>query len=133
MSAPIPEIEAQSRYARWLAWGTRAGLALLVLAFCAYVLGLVEPRVPIGEVASLWSRSSADFLQATAARPGWEWARSLHRADMLALAAIAFLASWSIACLAAAIPVFARRRERVLVAICALQITVLLLAASAVL
>ena len=130
MSATLEALEAQARYARWLARGTRGGLALLVLAFLAYAGGLLAPHVAFERMPELWTQPAAAFLEATGVRPGWDWGRLAHRGDMLVLAAIAFLASCSIACLAAVIPVFARRREEVLVAVCVLQIAVLVLAAS---
>jgi uncharacterized membrane protein len=49
---------------------------------------------------------------------------------MLILLGIGVLASCSIPCLAAAIVVFARRGERLFVAICVLEIAVLVVAAS---
>ncbi len=121
---------APKRYATWLAWGTRAGLAILVIAFVAYLGGVLEPHVPIERTAALWGQPAAAMLQETGMRAGWDWARRLPRSDMLSLAAIALLAGCSIPCIAAVIPVFARRRERALIAICALQIAVLVLAAS---
>ena len=121
---------APKRYAAWLLWGTRIGLALLVIAFIAYVVGILAPKVPIATTAALWSQPAAAMVQATGMQAAWEWARHLGRSDMLALAAIALLASCSIPCVAAVIPVFARRGERVFVAICVLQVAVLLLAAS---
>jgi hypothetical protein len=119
----------QLRYARWLAWGTRVGLACLVLAFAAYVLG-VAPHVPIERLPVLWELSAPELLGETGVKPGWHWASLLHRSDMLLIAAIALLSSISVACVAAVIPAFAKRGDRVFVAICVLQIAVLLLAAS---
>ena len=119
----------QSRYARWLAWGTRVALACLMAGFLAYVLGLA-PHVPIEKLPAIWQVPSAQLLRDTGLRPGWHWASLLHRSDMLVLAAIALLSSVSIACVAAVIPLFARRGERVFAAMCVLQIVVLLLAAS---
>lgn len=121
---------APRRYAIWLLWGTRIGLALLVIALIAYVAGFLAPHVPIERTAAMWSQPAAAMVEATGLRASWAWARHLDRSDMLALAAIALLASCSIPCVAAVIPVFARRRERVLVGICVLQVAVLLLAAS---
>ena len=119
----------QLRYARWLAWGTRAGLACLVLAFAAYLFG-IAPHVPIERLPALWELSAPQLLRETGMKPGWHWASLLHRSDMLLLAAIALLSSISIACVAAVVPAFAKRGDRVFVAICVLQIAVLLLAAS---
>ena len=124
--APDP---VQARYARWLAWGTRAGLAFLLLGFAAYVFGL-GPHVPIEKLPALWEMPAKRLLYETGLRPGWHWASLLHRSDMLVLAAIAFLSTISLACVAAVLPLFARRAEPVFVAICALQAGVLLLAAS---
>ena len=117
-------------YARLLAWGTRIGLTLLVLAFIAYATGWIAPHVPIEELPRLWSQPAPAYLQAAGLQAGWDWARFLHRADMLSLAAIAFLASCSVACLAAAAAIFFRIRERPAAVICLLEIAVLALAAS---
>jgi hypothetical protein len=117
-------------YARILAWGTRLGLTLLVLSFAAYASGLLAPHVPIEEVAKLWGNPAPAYLQAAGLQPGWDWARFIHRADMLSLAAIAFLASCSIVCLAAAARIFFRIGERPVAVICLVEIVVLALAAS---
>ena len=121
--------DAQKTYARWLAWGTRIGLALLVGAFVLYLGGLA-PHVPIERLPDLWKGSAARLLAETGLAPGWAWAALLPRGDMLALAAIGILSTCSVACLAAVLPIFRRRGERAFVVICVLQIAVLALAAS---
>lgn len=124
---------AQLRYAHWLGWGTRTSFAVLVLAFGAYATGLIDPHVPIEMLPRLWALPASEFLRATDAAPGWGWAQLAHRADMLNLVGISLLASCSIPCLAAVIPVFRASGERAFAAICALEIAVLLFAASGVL
>ena len=131
-AAPAREA-AQHRYATWLAWGTRAGLLLLVAGFVAYVTGWVGPHVALERVPELWHRPAAEVLREVGLRPGWGWAELLHRSDMVILLGIGVLASCSIAALGAVIPVFASRRERAFVAICLLEIAVLALAASGIL
>lgn len=125
-------LAAQRRYARWLAWGTRLGLGLLILGFVAYISG-VAPHVPIETLPQLWGRPSAELLAQTGVRPGWGWAAFLPRSDMLVMAAIGVLASSSIPCLLAVAPVFAKSRERAFLAICVLEVAVLALAASGIL
>jgi hypothetical protein len=120
---------AQRRYARWLAWGTRIGLAFLIVGFLAYLFGFA-PHVPIERLPALWERPATELLAETNLRPGWHWATLVHRSDMLVLAAIAFLTSCSVACLAAVLPLFRQRGETAFVIICVLQIAVLLVAAS---
>ena len=126
----IQSRDAALRYARWLAWGTRVGLVLLVLGFVAYVTGIIPSHLPVEKMPQLWSQPAPAYLRAAGLEPGWGWAALLPRGDMLALAAIAFLASWSIACLAAAARVFLRGGERVLGVTCLLVVAVLVLAAS---
>ena len=127
-------LDAQRRYARFLLLTTRLGAALLVASFVAYAAGWVAPYVPIERLPSLWTLPAADFLREAHIRPGWNgWAALILHGDMLVLGAIAILITSSILCLAAAMPLFWKRGERALVALCALQIAVLALAASGVL
>ena len=132
MELSVDALAPQRRYARWLAWSTRIGLALLVIAFAAYVLGIAPGHVPIDALPELWKLPASQFLQRTGVRPGWGWAHYLPGGDMLVLAAMALLICSSILCLAAIIPLFRRRGERIFVAICVLQIVVLAIAASGV-
>ena len=120
---------AQRAYARWLAWGTRVGLASLVLAFVAYLAG-AGPHVPIERLPELWAQPAAHLLAQSGSTPGWSWANNLMRSDMLALAAIGLLATCSVPALLAALAAFARDGERSLTAVCLLTVVVLLLAAS---
>ncbi len=132
LKAAPDSLAAQRRYARWLAWGTRLGLALLIVSFAAYVFG-VAPHVPIERLPELWARPAANLLAQTGVHAGWGWASFLPRSDMLVMAAIGILASCSIPCLLAVVPVFQRSRERVFLAVCLLEVAVLALAASGVL
>ena len=120
---------AQARYARWLAWSTRLALALLLMAFVAYVAGL-PPQVSIERLPQLWDLPASKFLEQIGVPPGLSWAALILHGDMLVLGAIALLITSSILCLAAAMPLFWKRGEKMLVVLCALQIAVLALAAS---
>ena len=125
-----PDDEAVRRgYARWMRRGTWLGVVVLVAGFAAYIFG-AAPHVPIERLPALWDRPAATYLEEAGLRAGWYWASLVHRSDMLVLAGIALLASCSIASLIAAIGSFHRGGERVFVAICFLQIAVLVLAAS---
>lgn len=117
-------------YARLLAWGTRAGLALLFLSFVAYVTGLLVPHVPLEQLPQLWNQPVDVYLQATASPQGWGWLGLALRGDFSNLVGIAVLASCSIPPLLAVIPLFRRQGARAYAIICALEILVLLLAAS---
>lgn len=122
-------LAAQRRYAQWLLWGTRLGLGLLVASFVAYVLGLA-PHVPIDQLPGLWKLPAGELLARTNVDAGWGWATLLPRSDMLVMASIAILATCSVPCLLAIVPVFAGRGEKALWIVCLLEVVVLLVAAS---
>ncbi|HZE61341.1 MAG TPA: hypothetical protein VE085_12370 [Burkholderiales bacterium] len=125
-------LAAQEAYGRWLAWSTRIALVLLLAAYAAYMVDTFAAHVPIERLPELWGLPAPKFLERTGAQPGWGWVALLPADDMIVLAAIALLVSSSIPCLAAVIPLFRKRGESLFVAICVLQIAVLLLAASGV-
>ena len=79
----------QQVYARWLDWGTRVALVVLVASFAAYVLALVDPHVPPQELPNLWAfpvdhyiaasgcaEASCSFANARKAATSREWKRS---------------------------------------------------------
>ena len=82
----------QLRYARWLEWGTRFGLALLIVVFLAYGLGLLEPHVPHARLPEVWNLPVSQFLAATGLPDGWGWLNHAHRGDIANLVGIGVLA-----------------------------------------
>jgi hypothetical protein len=120
----------QRRYARVLGWITSAGFVGLVVFFLVYTFGLLEPHVAHHRLPELWRLPAHEFLEATGIGPGWGWTAWLHRGDLLTLVGIATLAFASVPCLAAIMPFYWATRQRALLAICAAEIVVILLAAS---
>jgi hypothetical protein len=120
----------QQRYARWLEWGTRAGLAIVLVGFALMMSGLAPPLVAGDVLPGLWNRPLAEYLAATGSPTGWGWLSGLAHGDILALAGVAVLAGCSVLGLAAAAGVYLRRRQQALAWICLLEIVVLVLAAS---
>ncbi|MBS0436133.1 MAG: hypothetical protein U1E80_07530 [Piscinibacter sp.] len=120
----------QLRYARWLEWGTRVGLAALTLIFLAYGIGLVEPHVPHSRLPEVWNLPVSQFLAATGLPTGWGWLAFAHRGDIANLLGIAMLTGASLLALLALLPLYLRQRDRLYAALCVAQVAVLLLAAS---
>ena len=117
-------------YARWLDWGTRLALAVLVAAFLAYLLGVLAPWVPLSELPRVWSLPVERYLTATGAPRGWGWLALAERGDFANFAGIALLALVTVACylrLLAALLAAGERRYALLVLA---QVLVLLAAAS---
>jgi hypothetical protein len=117
-------------YARWLNASTRAALALLTVAFFAYVTGLADPVIRVEQLPELWSLPLQRYLAASGAPVGWGWIGLVARADYANLAAIAALGFVTALCYARLLATLLRRRERALALVAALQIAVLLGAAS---
>jgi hypothetical protein len=120
-------------YARWLDWGTRIGLMLLVGTFVAYVLGLSAPHVPFDQLARFWSLPVDQYRAAAAVPDGWGWLALASRSDYMNYLGIAFLGLVTIACYLRALPGFLARRDRVYALIAAVEIAVLATAAAGVL
>jgi hypothetical protein len=116
-------------YARWLAWGSRAGLAVLVLAFLAYAAGLAAPLVALEDLPRLWVLPLEHYLAESGAPVGWDWLSVAVKGDYANLAGIALLGLVSLACYVRLLPELLQRGERVLAAIAAAQILVLAAAA----
>ena len=137
MSGPLPDAlyasPEQLRYARVLAWGTRIGLALLVVSFFAYAFEWLTPLVPHDQLPQLWSQPVGSYLKTTGIPTGWGWVSMAKYGDIFNFFGIAVLAGASIPCLIAVVPLYAARRDKIFLAICLLEIAVLLLAASAIL
>ena len=117
-------------YARWLAWGTRFALTVLVASFLAYAFGLVEPLVPPQELVRLWTLPVDDYLAATGAPTGWQWLRFLGKGDYLNFVGIALLALVTLVCYARIVPIFVKSDARLHAALALAQVLVLLAAAS---
>ena len=120
----------QLLYARLLDWGTRVGLAVLLLSFGAYVLGLVDAQVAPERLPALWGQPVGRFLELTGTPTGWGWLALVRRGDMAGLLGIAILAGSSVLCLLALVPVYWARRDKAYVAICLAEVAVVVLAAS---
>jgi hypothetical protein len=128
--APSPE---QLLYARVLDYGMKAGLAMLIAGFAAYVGGLVSAQVPLEELSRLWVLPVEDYLRESGMAAGWRWLALPDRGEVLALLGIVFLSGVSVPCLMALVPAYAARREWTYLVIAVLLIGVLVLAASGVL
>jgi hypothetical protein len=117
-------------YARWLGWCTRISLAVLAATFLAYVLELSDPLVSVEQLPGLWSLALDQFLAASGAPTGWAWLGAATGGDYANLIGIAMLGMVSVLCYLRILPLLFARGEPALGVLAALQIAVLLAAAS---
>jgi hypothetical protein len=117
-------------YARWLDWAVRIALGVLAASFAVYALGILQPFVPVEELARLWRLPVDRFVAATGAPTGWGWLRHLGTGDYLNLLGVAMLGLITVVCYARILPLLLKPGERLYAALAIAQILVLLIAAS---
>jgi hypothetical protein len=117
-------------YARWLSACTRAGLALLAIAFFIYMTGLADVQIPLERLPELWRLPLQAYLAQSGAPTGWRWVGLAVKADYANVAAIAALGLVTAVCYARLLATLMRRGEHALALVAVLQIAVLLVAAS---
>ncbi len=130
MKSPDLQPIEQLLYARWIDWGARVGLAVLVMLFAVYGAGIVEPLVSHDRLPALWTLPVERYVAETGVPIGWHWLAQAHRADVANLVGIAMLTGCSLLAVLAVLPLYARRGDRALVWIGIAEIAVLVLAAS---
>ena len=117
-------------YARWLDWGTRLSLAVLVAAFLAYVFGLTPAALPLAEMPRFWRLPLERYLALSGSPTGWGWVAMLDKGEYQNLVGVALLGLVTVVCYLRVLPLLLGRRERLQAAIVAAQVLVLVLAAS---
>jgi hypothetical protein len=122
----------QLRYAAVLHWCTLAGFITLVITFAAYMLGWLPAHVPLEQLPQLWNLSTEEFLKATGTPTGWNWLFQMGKGDFAGQLGIAILSGCSIACILVIIPFYVKNRNRAYLAICIMEIAVLLASAAGV-
>jgi hypothetical protein len=120
----------QLRYALLLEWGTRIGLAVLSASFFAYASGVLPAHVPPEHLPRLWSQPVGQYLAQTQSPTSWGLLPLLHRGDVLGLVGIVILAGCSVVGLLALVPMYAAGRDKVFAALCLIEASVVLVAAS---
>lgn len=136
----MPQVEVADRvaveqllYAKLLNRAAMIGIAVLVVGFGAYAFGLLPAHVPVERLPALWSQPLGAYLRESGTPTGWGWLVHVDKGEFASLAGIAVLSGCSLVCLLAIIPIYLKRGDKVYAAMCALEIVVLLLAASGVL
>lgn len=120
----------QQVYARWLDWGTRLSLAVLVAAFLAYVFGLTPAALPLAEMPRFWRLPLERYLALSGSPTGWGWLAMLDKGEYQNLVGVALLGLVTVVCYLRVLPLMLARGERLQATIMAAQVLVLLLAAS---
>ncbi len=122
--------EEQIAYAKILDLGMKVGLLALVISFGLYVLGIMEPHVPLQDLPKYWKLPVHEYLKQTNIHEGWSWLHMLNKGDFLNFVGIAFLAGVSIICYLSIIPALFRKKDTIYAFLAIAEVVVLVLAAS---
>ena len=120
----------QLAYAGVLQVGMRVSLALMAAAFIVYMLGLLPLAVPASEMSHYWAMSAQSYLDARAIpHHGMPWLHQLMQGDLV-FGGIALMSVVTVCCYGFFLRFPLRARDRVMTAVVAAEIVVLLAAAS---
>lgn len=122
----------QVLYAKILNKGMLVGLVILFITYAIYVLGFMQPHVPLDQLDQYWSLSVGEYLHAIDVHAGWSWTGMLNRGDFLNFVGIVILAGVTILCYIAIIPTLLKNKDKIFALIAALEVIVLVLAAAGV-
>ena len=130
--------EEQVLYAAILEKGMYAGLALMVITFALYVLGVMPSVVPVDEISIYWSQPVHDYLVAINTNflhwetlpTGWSWLKLLRYGDFLNFLPIAILSGITIVCYLVITPGLFARKDTAMAIMALAEAVILTLAAS---
>lgn len=123
----------QIRYANILNIGMFVGLAIIVVTFLVYMLGIFPSFISPQEIPKYWSMSSKNFIDNFQAPIGWGWMSFVGKGDYLNYVGIALLAGLTVLCYIAILPILMRKKDIPYVIIAIIEIAVLVLAVSGIL
>lgn len=132
MSQSTKATPEQLRYATMLFYGCWTSLAIMVLAYLAYVSGLVPPHIPLDVIPQLWDKRVDVYLTQGNVPTGWGWLALVGQGDFMNFIGIVLLAGMTILCYIPLLPAFLRRKEPIMFWIALGEVVVLIVAASGV-
>ncbi len=131
VAAPaLKATEEQLLYAKVLDIGMKIGLAGIIIAFGLYVLGIIEPRMPLGDVSQYWGMKSHDYLKAANIESGWSWVGMYRYGDFLNFFPIAFLAGVTVLCYLSIVPTLFKKKDTIYGILALVEVLILVSAAS---
>ncbi|WP_353686813.1 hypothetical protein [Thermodesulfovibrio sp. 3462-1] len=125
--------EEQIVYAKWLDWGMKIGLILLILTFIIYITGILSPQIPISELPKYWKMKAYEYLLSAGLHPGWAWLKLIIKSDFLNFVPIAILGGITILCYIRILPIFLKKKDIVYFIFSIIECFILILAASGIL
>ncbi len=131
----------QVLYASILEKGMLIGLLSMFITFALYVFGILNPVVPLEEVAGLWNQPVHEYLEVIDQKflhwdhlaTGWSWTSLVGQGDFLNFVPVAILSGVTILCYLAIVPGLFRRGDKAFAIMSIAEAVILALAASGIL
>jgi hypothetical protein len=125
--------EEQVAYAKVLNVVMFLGLAIMVVTFIIYMLGILLSFIPPQDIPKYWGMKSSNFIHTFHAPTGWAWVALTNKGDYLNFVGIAILAGLTVLCYLVILPILIRKKDKAYVVIAIIEVLVLALAASGIL
>ncbi|MEJ5228346.1 hypothetical protein [Thermodesulfovibrio sp.] len=122
--------EEQIAYAKWLDWGMKIGLLLLIITFIIYITGILSPQIPISDLPKYWKLKAHEYLSSAGIQAGWAWVSMVTKGDFLNFVPVAFLGAVTILCYIRILPIFFKKRDIAYFIFALAECLILILAAS---
>ncbi|MGB9714956.1 MAG: hypothetical protein ACPL1G_00870 [Thermodesulfovibrionales bacterium] len=120
-------------YANILNIGMYLGLAIIIVTFIIYILGILPSFIPPQDIPKYWTMKSGDFIHSLHAPTGWDWLALVNKGDYLNFIGIALLAGLTILCYICILPILLGKKDFIYFVISLIEVAVLALAASGIL
>jgi hypothetical protein len=120
----------QVRYANLLFYGSWLAIFLMIITYIVYLSGVMDPYIPLSEVADHWVQSSDHYIHEGNVPTGWGWVTLLGNGDFLNFLGIALLAGMTVIAFFTLIPAYAKKKDIPFLVLTILEIVVLCIAAS---
>lgn len=120
----------QVHYANLLFYGSWAAIAILMITYAIYGLGILDNYVPLDKLPYYWQMPASEFVHQADIPTGWGWVSLLGKGDFLNFIGIVLLAGMTIVCFLTLIPAYVRNRDIPFLVIVVLEVLVLCLGAS---
>lgn len=124
---------AQLHYANTLFYGALIGFVLMLITYILYVLGVLEPQIPLEDLPKLWTGSAEQYRNAGNIPQGWGWLALITKGDICNFVGIVFLASLTVICFLQLAWNLFKHKQTLMGCIAVAEVLVLCLAASGIL
>lgn len=123
----------QVKYANLLLYGSWTGILILAVTFIMYITGIVPSYIDPSQIQNYWGMKASDYLEVAKVPHGWGWLGMVGYGDFMSLIGIAFLGILTVIGYLILLPAYIAKKDRIYSTIVAVEILVLVLAASGVL